>query len=110
MRSLLLLLAFTACSGPLDPGAVLVPPCWSPAPLLGSYTPGAPLYFIRLESGVDVTQEANRLARRYGFTVVHVYWTSPTFTAALDSRVVAQVRCERTVRYLEYDGIGTLAD
>ena len=56
---------------------------------------------------VDSQGETQRLAVQYGFTAEYVFTSLSGFIAQLDSGIVAQLRCEATVRYIEFDGIAS---
>ena len=60
---------------------------------------------VGLVSGVDAGEEANRLAEKYGFTVEHVYATGSFFVLDMTPEVVDRIRCEPTVRYVEYNAL-----
>jgi hypothetical protein len=109
LRSVLLAaITLTACSGPLEPDAVVAPPCTTPASLTGAYDPLAPGYLVLFTSGVSAPQESARLAKRYGFTVSHVFEELGGFAAEMKPGVVAQLRCQRTVAAVSRDGSTTL--
>jgi hypothetical protein len=93
------------------PEAIVVQPrCVAPAPLLGSFDPGAPHFIVVFDQGIESSDETPRLAERYGFTPRFVYTHAlEGFSAALEPGVVAAIRCERSVRYVEYDGVVSIA-
>jgi hypothetical protein len=99
----------TESAEPLLPPPVLSPPCDSPAPLLGTWNPGAPRYFVIFHDTVDVRAEVDRLAARYGFQPRHVYeHVLGGFSAALTPEAVAGLRCEPNVSYVEHVGVAFL--
>jgi hypothetical protein len=102
------LLTGLACQHPLAPSEQLVPPpCSDPAPLLGKFDPRAPGYIVAYHDSVDAQLETARLATAYGFVPTHVYqFAIRGFSADLAPEVVANMRCEATVRLLEYDSFG----
>ena len=107
VRLLLPALALLACRNPFAPELrVVPPPCTNPAPLLGSADPRAPGYIIVFVDSVNAQQETNRLATKYSFQASYVYEAALRgFSASLAPEVVAAVRCEPTVRLVEYDGV-----
>ena len=115
MVFLLMLVTFAACSDsqlsaliPADGSSLS---CAEPAPLLGDpdYSlEGA--YFVCFKDGVNVAEEAARLAEAYGFTPRYVYSIIPCLAARdLSQEIVDGLRCEPTVDHLSYDGILELA-
>ena len=101
----------TENSEPLLPPPVLSPPCDSPAPLLGTWNPAAPRYIAVFHDGVDVRPEVERLAVRYGFQPRHVYeHVLGGFSAALAPDVLANLRCEPSISYVEHVGVAFLLE
>lgn len=105
-----------ACADPAAPSRivpeplVVTPPCASPAPLLGQFDPGAPDYIVVFHDTVDAQTETAQLATQYSFTPSHVYVAALRgFSAALPPATVADLRCETSVAYLEYDQVFYLA-
>ena len=98
------LLAITAgCQAVSDP---VWERCAQPAPLLGRYEPAAPGFIVEYRDGVDAVAETGRLASKYDFTPTHVYTAAlHGFAATLTSDVVAGLRCEESVAYVEHDGV-----
>ena len=100
-----------ACSGdapmtPKPPPAprAVAPQCSLPAQLLGTFS--IPGYIVVFQDTVDAAAETARLAETYQFTPTHVYSTALRgFSASLADTVVAALRCERSVRYIEYDQV-----
>jgi len=78
-------------------------PCADPAPLNGKPDPAAPGMIVGLVPGVDAGEEANRLAEKYGFTVEYVYSMGAFYAPDMTPEVVDPIRCEPTVRYVEYN-------
>jgi hypothetical protein len=103
-------LALGACFGPVGPSAVVPPPCPHPAPLLGEYDSRAPGYIVAFVAGVDGAAETARLERRYDITATYVFLSLDAFSAALHPTVVARLRCEPTVAYVERDAAGSVSD
>ncbi len=98
----LTLLGLEACLG--LSGSGLRPPCEHPAPLLGKPDPAAPGYLVVFHEGVQARAETDRVAARYGFRPIHVYEHALRgFSADLTPAVVANLRCEANVRYIEYN-------
>jgi hypothetical protein len=93
-------------SSPASPNEPIQPACANPVPLSGKYDPRAPGYIVVYHADVNAAQETTRLAALYAFTPRSV-WTSALqgFAADLTPEVVAAVRCEATVDYVEYDAL-----
>lgn len=93
------------------PRRELTPACTNPAPLQGTPSPRRESrYIVLFRSGVEPTAEVARLARAYGFTPTHVYlFASGGFAAELTPNAVAGLRCEGSVRVVEYDQVMTIA-
>jgi hypothetical protein len=106
--ALLLMLFFTGCNRHGESGVLL--PCADPVPLNGKPDPAAPGILVGLESGVDATEEANRLAKKYGFAVEHVYATGSFYVLDMTPEALERMRCEPTVRYVEYNTLLHLED
>jgi hypothetical protein len=114
-----LMMALSACSGGSsnpteppapsprpEPPAAPAPACANPAPLEGQYNPAAPGYIILFQEGVKAPEVAQSLARKHGFTPSHIYETLPGFASQdMTGEVAARIRCEPTVRLVEYNGI-----
>lgn len=117
----LLLGILSACSGgsssPTEPSApprpqppaAPAPACSNPAPLDGEPHPDAPGYIILFQDGVKAGEVAPSLARKYGFTLSHVYEALSGFASQdMTGEIVAQIRCEPSVRLVSYNGIADL--
>ena len=88
---------------------VLRPPCATPAPLFGTADPRVPGYVVVFHDSIDGGQETARLAAEYGFEPTHVYrFALQGFSAELRPSVVAAVRCEPTVDFVEHNQLVTL--
>ena len=84
----------------------LVPPCEAPAPLSNQVDP-APGYIVMLELGLPIIPEVDRLTAKYYFRPIHVYRSPPGgFAAYLTPEVVAALRCEPTVKFIEENAYG----
>lgn len=84
----------------------LLPACEDPAPLVGHPDPRAPSYIVGFHSTVeDGEAETARLASIYGFQPRHVFTSIGGFSAELSREVVAALRCEPAVAYIQYDGM-----
>ncbi|MBI4595991.1 MAG: beta-propeller domain-containing protein [Candidatus Tectomicrobia bacterium] len=83
----------------------LQPACEDPAPLVGQPDPRAPSYIVGFHSTVDGEAETARLAAKYGFQPRSVFTSIGGFGAELSREVVAELRCEPAVAYIEYDGV-----
>ena len=117
IRALALLFACSAaaCGGDpsgLDPRFVTNPSCSSPAPLYGQPDTGAPdMYLVMFEDGVNAAATASQLAALYGFQTTFVYEHAVLgFAATMDKDVVAGLRCESSVKYVEHDMVIHLDD
>ena len=102
--ALLLLFVVCAYSNCSDAGRFTALPeertleCDSPAPLQTVQCEAVPnSYIIGLREGVDVAEEAVRLASEYGFTLDHVFQIVPGFVALMSEEVANSLRCEPTV-------------
>jgi hypothetical protein len=96
----LLTLAVATC--PTGPSQ-LMPTCPDPAPLLGERT-DATGYIVVFHEGTPAAAVAEELARRYEFTLRHVYEHAIAgFAAEFSDAVLAAIRCEAPVRHVEYD-------
>ena len=88
---------------------IVMPPCENPAPLFGHFDARAPGYIVDLRDGVDVAGETNRLAAKYGFAPTHVYThVLGGFSADLTPKIVAALRCEVTLNFIEFNQLFTL--
>jgi hypothetical protein len=86
--------------------ATPAPPCSDPAPLLGTPDPPAPGYIVMFKDGIDGRQEAERLAEHYNFELRHIYEFGQTgFSAEMPPEVVAALRCEPSVKYVEHNQV-----
>jgi hypothetical protein len=103
------MLLLAGCNRHGESGVLL--PCADPAPLNGKPDPAAPGILVGLVPGVDAAEESDRLAKKYGFTVEHVYDAlGAFFTPDMTPEVVDRIRCEPTVRYVEYNSTMHLLD
>lgn len=93
------------CRESLSPNARLVSPlCENPAALLGQFDPNAPGYIVVFHDDVDAREETDRLAARYAFEPRAVWeFALRGFWADLSPEVVAALRCEASVKYMEYN-------
>lgn len=83
-------------------------PCATPAPLLGTYTPAAPGIIVEFQPGTAVEAEVARLSEAYAFTPRFVYTSALLgFAAEVPAATIAALRCERSVRVVEWDGVVT---
>lgn len=81
------------------------PACLSPAPLLGKKS-AAPGYIVVYRDGTDAAAVTGRLSRKYEFTPRTVYEHAfPGFSAELSGAALAGIRCEKEVRYAEYNSV-----
>ena len=107
---LLVLICVAACSESERPTLLAVDStllsCAEPAPLFGEPSSGhEDDYFVCFKDGVDVAEEAARLAAAYGFMPKYVYTIIPCMAVRdLSQEIVAGLRCEPTVDHLTYDG------
>ena len=92
--------------GPVDSLAALQPPCADPAPLLGGPDPRATGFIVVFHGTIDAELETARLAAAYGFQPRHVWTTAlEGFSADLSREVVAGLRCESSVDFLEHNQV-----
>ena len=104
--ALLLALASASQGSPAD--ADLHPSCENPAPLLGLQSSDAPGYIVVFREGTHVRRTLARLRRTYRFKPEHVFGsTLPGFSAQLSDAVLAGIRCEPEVQYVEYNTVLT---
>jgi hypothetical protein len=82
--------------------------CSDPAPLHGHYDQRAPGYFVGLQKGTWAQFEARRLAWKHGFSVKRIY--RQFFFALMSPEVSARLRCEKSVSYVEHNGLTFLLD
>ena len=107
---LLVLVSLTSCSHSDRPALLTLDDtslsCAEPAPVFGEPEPGyEDDYFVCFKDGVDVSEEAARLAATHGFTPRYVYTVIPCLAARdLSQGIVDALRCESTVDHLSYDG------
>jgi|SRR5262245_55371624 len=109
VSSLLCVILATGCDATsrvaTQPPAVEIvqPVCENPAPLLGQFDPEAPRYIVVYRDSVDPETETTRLSIKYRFQPRFVYTHAlGGFSAELTPPVVAAVRCETTVDYVEF--------
>ncbi|HEX2079982.1 MAG TPA: protease inhibitor I9 family protein [Longimicrobium sp.] len=110
-----LLLALAACSGSITGGAPeldrgIAAQCVRPAPLHGTPDPRtAGSYIVVFHDGTPSAAVTARLAGKYGFEPKHVYEHALRgFAATLSDDVVAGIRCEPEVRFVEHDAVVTI--
>jgi hypothetical protein len=94
----------TSVIEPVPPTVQIVtPPCEGPAPLLGQFDPQVPAYIVVYRDGTDAELETGRLSVKYGFQPRFVYTHALTgFSAELTAQVVAEMRCETAVDYVQF--------
>jgi len=90
-------------ASPTEPRTEPAAACTAPAPLLGQFHPETPGYIVAFQDGVNAQEATQSLARKYGFTPRWIYQVTPGFAADLTGEIVAQIRCEPTVQYVEHD-------
>lgn len=114
-RALLLLLALSAAAcgtnpaGP-DPRFAITPSCSRPAPLHGEPDSRIPdHYIVVFKDGVNAPATASTLAERYGFQTRFVWEHALLgFSAVMSKEAVAGVRCESSIKYIEFDAVITI--
>lgn len=90
--------------GPSKAIPTVTPPCPTPAPLGGWGHPAHPSYIVVFHEGVAPRAETERLSQVYGFVPRSVYERALLgFAATLTPEVVARLRCEPTVKYIDHD-------
>ena len=95
-----------------SPGAAPSPQasCNNPAPLLGTKDPRAPGYIVVFQDGTDAGPTARALAAKYTFQTKFVYSSALLgFSADLPDAVVAALRCESAVKYIQHEGVVSTA-
>lgn len=100
----------TAPLAAVDPAirAAYVTRCVRPAPLLGTWTPEAPGVIVQLREGTAVEAEVARLSAAHGFTPRFVFLHAiEGFSADLPAATIAALRCEASVRLVEWNAIVT---
>jgi hypothetical protein len=90
-----------ASSSPVEPT------CAEPAPLMGSPGPRTVDYSVLLHDDVDAIAETARLSQVYRIRPTSVLTLIPVFFAMLDDDTRDRLRCEPTVKSIEYNGLGT---
>lgn len=104
-----LVLAMTGCAvdeSVSQPDAT----CDNPAPLMGTRNPSAPGYIVVFKDEVNAAATAEALARKYDFKTKFVYTSAlKGFAAELSDAALAGVRCEATVKYVEFEGIARIS-
>jgi hypothetical protein len=76
--------------------------CSNPAPLLGTSDSAAPGYLILHNSGIDAQAETTRLSNVYGFQPKYIY-TFGGFSAEFSDNILSHLRCEPSIKSIEYD-------
>ncbi|HXD41744.1 MAG TPA: hypothetical protein VN649_14360, partial [Ramlibacter sp.] len=81
--------------------------CWNPVPTAGradpdlhTLLPNAPDYIITFKAGVDGTSEIARLQAVYGIAAMAA--STRGFAANLPPAVLAQMRCESAIKYIDH--------
>lgn len=91
---------------PVEP-PVLEPACASPKPLVGTWDPRASGYIVVLREGANAPVVVPWLEQKYGFQAIRGYYTViPAFFAYLSPELVAALRCDYDVRWIEYNASG----
>jgi hypothetical protein len=90
-------------------GGDIAPACSNPAPLARSRD-RAPGHLITYVEPVDAKQTTAALAAKYGFSPQKI-WDPPVpgFLAILDTRTVAGLRCEPSIKFIEENAYAHLA-
>jgi len=80
--------------------------CADPVQIAGIPDPYAIGQFgVRFNDGVDGPAETERLTAKYGFVPSAIFENFPAFGGTLSPDVVAALRCERSVRSIEWDSV-----
>jgi hypothetical protein len=84
---------------------VVAPACQLPAPLEGKWSDQAPGYIVMLTDEKENTSVvAERLARKYGFTVEGSFRHSRMFTVSrFAPDVLAKLRCDPSIKLVEFN-------
>jgi hypothetical protein len=101
-------LALAGCGSPFrvfltPPSPVIVPSCSNPAPLNGKFDARATGFIVVLTNNANVASDLGMLASRYQFVPDKVYVSINGFFAELTDSVVAELRCESVVKYIEHN-------
>lgn len=103
--------AFVAVAPVAGVQFVQVNACWRPLPVTGhvdpqlrSLVPDAPAYVVSYRAGAAGAAETARLQTQYGFTAKDV--GAAEFAADLPARVLAQMRCERSIQSITQPALG----
>lgn len=75
--------------------------CASPAPIHHRPARGESGFIVVFKDGVDSRIAAGGLAAKYGFEPINVYTVIPAFFAQLPKEIIAALRCEPIVNYIE---------
>jgi hypothetical protein len=93
---------------PVPAPEVLTPACSTPASLIGRFDARVTGYFVIFNDDVDAAKQTPILAERLGFTPRHIYITVLNgFAAELTPEQIASLRCDPSVKYLEYNVAST---
>lgn len=74
---------------------------------MGSPGPRGVGYIVQLHDQVDVLDETARLSHVYNIEPIFVSTFVPYFHATFDDNVRDRLRCEPSVKSIEYDSSGT---
>jgi hypothetical protein len=96
-----LFIAGTEAARPSD--EPLAAACASPARLHLNRERGWPGFIVVFKNGVDSRIATGGLAAKYGFEPLYVYTVIPAFAAELPKEIIAALRCESIVEYIEQD-------
>ena len=97
------------CGELRSPTAPIMAGCANPAPLIthDKKVPGQ--YIVDLADGVEINDEARRLAAKYKFRILEVFvHVLGGFAAEMSDAAVAGVRCEPSVKSVSEDPIGDI--
>jgi hypothetical protein len=78
--------------------------CLNPAPLVGQPDGAAPGYVVVFRDGTNPIQVTAQLEQKYGFKAKYV-WQNVLlgFSAEFTTETREKIRCESSVKYMEFD-------
>ena len=85
-------------------GETITPACPNPAPLYLAARPTGD-WIVMFTDGIDAAQKTASLASKYGFIPKDIWEAIRGFVAPLTPEIVAKIRCEPGVSFVEQNGI-----
>ncbi len=78
--------------------------CKNPVDLNGQFDPKAPGYIVVFNDNIDAKEEVERLKSIYALQVSHIYDSALNgFSASMSDDTREKLRCEKTIKYIQYD-------